>query len=179
MFEVDRITPVGMRSIVGLLRHSMEIEYAFIVNYPRLIDQLVNIDRSRDEQIIKQIESLGKRSVQHLGWTATMIKDLGGEPLWEIGVIDRMVDVAAMFQAQAKKEEEALSQFQLTKKVAEQNQVKGLLTKIKAVLGDVISNETVSRSSIIRLLEQLVREEQAHVGMAQMLILELNLQTEK
>jgi len=41
--HVDRINEDGKKAIVRLLNKSIEVEYAFIFNYPRLIDQLVNI----------------------------------------------------------------------------------------------------------------------------------------
>ena len=43
MFAVDRINEDGKKAIVRLLNKSIEVECAFIFNYPRLIDQLVNI----------------------------------------------------------------------------------------------------------------------------------------
>ena len=44
MFAIDRITEDGKKTIVSLLNKAIEIEYAFIFNYPRLIDQSVNIE---------------------------------------------------------------------------------------------------------------------------------------
>jgi len=43
-FAVDRINEDSKKAIVSLLNKSIEVEYAFIFNYPRLIDQLVNIE---------------------------------------------------------------------------------------------------------------------------------------
>ena len=51
MFAVDRINEDGKKAIVSLLNKSIEVKYAFIFNYPRLIDQLVNIEPITQEII--------------------------------------------------------------------------------------------------------------------------------
>lgn len=74
MLAVGRITEDSKKIIISLPSKSLEIEYAFIFNYPRLIDQLVNIEPSPKEEAANKLELLGKESVQHAGWIMRMIE---------------------------------------------------------------------------------------------------------
>jgi len=93
--EVETIKENGKKAIVDLLNKSLQVEYSFILNYPRIIDNLVII-KIHDEQLIKDLEHVGKESTRHLGSLGQLIVQLGGEPEWQIEVIDRMVDVDRM-----------------------------------------------------------------------------------
>ncbi len=174
MFTVDRITEDGKKAIVSLLNKSIEIEYAFIFNYPRLIDQLVNIEPLTQERVAKKLELLGKESVQHAGWIMQLIENLGGEPQLPIGVIGRMTDIPSLLLEQLDKEKLVQSLFQQAKLVAEQNQAKGILAKMKTM--EVGSRDMVKeRSHTIRLLERLEIDEGRHIKLVQSIFSELNL----
>ena len=56
----DRITESGKKLIINLLREAIEIEYGFIVNYPRVVDQLVNIETIPQEEVAKKLELLAR-----------------------------------------------------------------------------------------------------------------------
>ncbi len=174
MFAVDRITESGKKSIINLLGKSIEIEYAFIFNYPRLIDQLVNIERITQERVAEKLELLGKESIQHAGWIMRLIENLGGESQLPVEVIDRMTDIPGLLLKQLDKEKLVLSLFQQAKRVAEQNQVEGILAKMKTK-GALSPGSVAERSSTIRILERLEIDEGKHIGLVQNIISELNL----
>jgi len=174
MFAVDRITESGKKSIISLLGKSIQIEYSFIFNYPRLIDQLVNIEPITQEGVAKKLERLGKESVQHAGWIMRLIENLGGEPQLPVEVIDRMTDIPSLLLKQLDKEKLVQSLFQQAKRVAEQNQVEGILAKMKTK-GALSPGSTAERSSTIRVLERLEIDEGRHIGLVQNIISELNL----
>ena len=111
MFAVDRITQDGKKAIVSLLKKSIEVEYAFIFNYPRLIDQLVNIEPITQERVAKKLGFLGKESIQHASWIMRLIEDFGGESQLPIEVIDRIVDVPSLLLKQLEREKLAQSLF--------------------------------------------------------------------
>lgn len=174
MFAVDRITEDGKKAIVILLNKSIELEYAFIFNYPRLIDQLVNIEPIIQESVAKKLELLGRESVQHAHWIMQLIEGLGGEPQLPIEVIDRMTDIPSLLLKQLDKEKLVKSLFQQAKLVAEQNQVEGILAKMKTV--EVRSPDMAKeRSSTIRVLERLEIDEGRHIKLVPNIISELNL----
>ncbi len=174
MFAVDRITEDGKKAIVSLLNKSIEVEYAFIFNYPRLIDQLVNIEPITQESVAKKLELLGKESVQHAHWIMQLIEGLGGEPQLPFEVIDRMTDIPDLLLKQLDKEKLVQSLFQQAKLVAEQNQVEGILAKMKTV--EVRSPDMAKeRSSTIHILERLDIDEGRHIKLVQNMISELNL----
>jgi len=98
MSKVDRITENGKRAIVNLLNQSLQVEYDMILNYPRMLDQLVSIDRVPNQKFIWDLERLGKESFKHAGITGQLIAQLGGEPQWDIKVVERMIDVGSMLK---------------------------------------------------------------------------------
>ena len=171
---VDRITEDGKKAIMSLLNKSLEIEYAFIFNYPRLIYQIVNIERIPQESVVKKLEFLGKESVQHASWIMRLIEDLGGESQLPFEVLSGMIDIPSLLLKQLDKEKLVQSLFQQAKRVAEQSQAKGILVKMKTMGAGspVIVNE---RSSTIRILERLEIDEGRHIELVQNMISELNL----
>ena len=174
MFAVDRITESGKKSIINLLGKSLEVEYAFIFNYPRLIDQLVNIEPIIQKSVAKKLELLGKESVQHAGWIMRLIENLGGEPQLPFEVIERMTDIPSLLLKQLDKEKLVQSLFQQARLVAEQNQVEGILAKMKTM--EVGSRNMVKeRSSTLRVLERLEIDEGRHIKLVQNMISELSL----
>lgn len=173
MFAVDRITEDGKKAIVSLLNKSIEIEYAFIFNYPRLIDQLINIEPVTQESVAKKLELLGKESVQHAHWIMRLIEGLGGEPQLPVEVLDRMTDIPSLLLKQLDKEKLVQSLFQQAKLVAEQNQVEGILARMKTK-GALSPGSTAERSSTIRVLERLEIDEGRHIKLVQNIISELN-----
>jgi len=174
MFAADRITEDAKKAIVSLLNKSMEVEYAFIFNYPRLIDQLVNIEPITQERVAKKLELLGRESVQHAHWIMQLIENLGGEPQLPIKVIDRMTAIPSLILKQLDKEKLVQSLFQQAKLAAEQNQAEGILAKIKIV--GVKPPDTVNeRSRTLRVLERLEIDEGRHIKLVQNIISELNL----
>jgi len=169
----DRITESGKKSIINLLREAMEIEYGFIINYPRVVDQLVNIETIPQEEVAKKLELLGKESIQHAGWIMQLIENLGGEPQLPITVIPRIADIPSLLLEQLDKEKTAQSLFQQAKQVVKQKQAKGILAKIKT-MGAVSPDSVADRSSIIRILERLEIDEGRHIVLLQNVISELN-----
>lgn len=141
MLAVDRITERGKKAITDLLAKSIEIEYAFILNYPGLIDQSVNIEPIAQERVAKKLEFLGKESVQHAHWIMRLIEGLGGEPQLPFEVIDRIVDVRNLMLKQLDREKPVRVLFQQARSVAAQNQDKGILAVIRMV--DIWSRDMV------------------------------------
>ena len=176
MSEVDRITENGKKTIVDLLNKSLQVEYGFIVNYPRLIDQMVNIDEIPDKQLPEDLERLGKASFRHAGEVIQLIGRLGGEPDWRVEPIDRIVDMGSMLAQQLKKEKLAQSIYQKAKHVAEQSQVKsgGFLGRLRTLSNPELRNVT-ERSDTIRILEHLAAQEYTHIRLVEDIIAVLNI----
>ncbi len=66
MSDIDRITNDGKRAIVSILNSGLAVEYIHIVNYPRFIDQMVNINEVPDnDPSVVVLKKLGEASVRH------------------------------------------------------------------------------------------------------------------
>lgn len=112
----------GVRhAVIRLLNEAIQTEYTFIVNYPRLIDHLANIDEIHDEQLSRDLEHLGKDSTRHLGLIGQIILELGRKPMWELTIIDRMTDVESLLAAQMDREKQALSLYEKVRDIIRQD----------------------------------------------------------
>ena len=175
--EVETIKENGKKAIADLLNKSLQVEYSFILNYPRIIDNLVII-KIHDEQLIKDLEYVGKESVWHFGWVGQLIVQLGGESQWGIEVIDRMVDVDRMLVQQLDKEKLALLLFQQAKHLAEQNRVK---VKVKDFFGrlirmqDELPVDVVNINDVISVLDHIIIDEKKHIRLVEDSIATLNM----
>ncbi len=174
-----RLTQDAKRSIVIILSKCLELEYLYTVNYPRLIDQLIDNGQvpDPDSRLRRDLESLGKKSAEHLHWTARLIEDLGGEPQWQTAAIDRIADAHALLLAQLENEKASVALLQQAQNVARFDSG-DVLAKMKAMLGTAPGHIT-ERGKTIRLLEQISRDEEGHVALLKNLISELGTQPEK
>ena len=176
--KIETIKESGKATIVELLNRSMQLEYALILNYPRIIDKLVIVDNINDEQLNKDLERLGKESYQHLGWVNKLITELGGEPVWKINIIDRMVDVDKMLAQQLEKEKLAVSMYQEAKRVTERNRAK---VEARDFLGRLIRMEdelpmdVVNINDVLGTLERIITDEQNHVKLVHNSLATLNM----
>ena len=63
--EARTITDEAKRDLIHVLNESLEIEYDMILNYPRMIEKLENIDKIHDEQLNYDLQLLGRQSIRH------------------------------------------------------------------------------------------------------------------
>jgi bacterioferritin (cytochrome b1) len=176
--KIESIKESAKKAIIELLNKQLQVEYAFIINYPRIIDKLIAVDKINDEQLNKDLERLGKDSTRHLGSVGQLIVQLGGEPMWQIEVIDRLVDVDNLLDHQLKKEKVALSLCQEAKRVAERNKVK---VKVRDFLGrlirveDELPYDVLNASDVISTLERMIIDETHHIRLVHDSIATLNM----
>jgi hypothetical protein len=79
--EIDRITEDGKKAIAGILQKGLAVEYTHLVNYPRIIDQMLNINHiPEDDPCVTTLERLGKDSIRHANVVMHLTTQLGGEP---------------------------------------------------------------------------------------------------
>ncbi len=179
MSQVDEITEKGKKGIVGLLNQLLQVEYILIFNYPRIVDQLVNIDQVSEESV-SDLERLGKESVRHSGLVAQLIVQLGGEAQWAIEPIDRMTDVGSILAIQLEKEKVAKFLYQQAGHMVQENQAKakGFLSRLTIWRGEE-SRDFLSRSDVISLLNRLMYDEMGHKKVVERIIFELKTEPKK
>jgi len=178
MSEIDRITEEGKRELVGLLNESLQVEYGVILNYPRILDQITNIDKSQSEEFTGNVERLGKDSFRHATVVAKLIEDLGGKPDFETVVIDRMIDIQSMLVEQLGKEKLAMSVYQNAKRIVQTNQAqaKGFFSKLLS--GREESGREISRSKVMEILTGLENDEWSHIKRVENALIQMNVKTE-
>jgi bacterioferritin (cytochrome b1) len=176
--KIETIKESGKKAIVELLNKQLQVEYAKILNYPRIIDKLIIVDKINDEQLNKDLERLGRDSTRHLGSLGELIIQLGGKPFWVIDVVDRLVDVDNLLDHQLKKEKLALSLCQEAKREAEKNKVK---VQVRDFFGRLIRMEdelpydVVNASDVISTLDRIIIDEQRHIKLVHNSIATLNM----
>ena len=167
---METIKDDAKRALTGLLNKSLQVEYDFIMNYPRMIDQIINYEGIRDEQLVKDLEILGKVSLRHFGEISKLVERLGGEPIWKIDVIARLEDVQELLIEQLAKEKEAASIYEDAKRIVVQNKVEvktgGFLSKVIRIREE-LPQDIVSADDIIRLLDRQIWDERSHVKLVE------------
>ncbi|MFC2005603.1 ferritin-like domain-containing protein [Chloroflexota bacterium] len=179
--KVDRITNDGKMAIVTLLNKALDVEYNNIMNYPRFIDQLVNINRMPDKQSAWVLEHLGKDSVRHSGVVVQLIEQLGGEFHLSVDTVDRISNIDDMLRQQMGKEKQALSIFRQAKEVSSHNQVeerRSILEQMFRVKRDR-PDDPVKRSSVTRLLTKLMEDEEHHIIILKEVMSKLNVEMQE
>lgn len=179
MAGIDRITEEGKRAIVDLLNKGIHAEYGMVLNYPRILDQIANIDKSQTEDFINNAERFGKDSFRHATIVAKLIEELGGEPEFEMLTIDRMIDVNKALVEQLGKEKLAESLYKQARLIAQNNQAKekGVFAKLRGMWEE--PKKDVSRSEVIERLKRLELDEMGHTKRVETMLLQTNIEPEK
>lgn len=176
MSDVDRITDDGKRAIVSILNEGLAVEYTHIINYPRFIDQLVNINGLPDDDpCIVVLKKLGEESVRHTNIVMGLITELGGKPQLVVEPAERMSDVFGMCHKQMEREKENLVLFQQAKAVAQNKQMKASKRKLEETINAIRDRigDTVGKSKVIQLLTKLEYDELSHMKLLDTVISDL------
>ncbi len=169
--ETETIKEDAKRALVALINKSLQIEYEFIMNYPRMIDKLVNYDEIHDEQLTRDIQKFSKDSLRHFGELTALVEKLGGQPMWNMEMIARLDDVEELLTRQLGKEREVLSIFEQAKRIVEQNSVKvkagGLFRRLIIGLKDEPPERIIYVPEIMSIVEREIMEEKGHVRLVE------------
>ena len=176
--EVATITDDAKVAISGTLNQALLVEYQFILNYPRIIDRLVLYDKIDDEQLIADLERLGKESLKHFNDAVKLIERLGGEPAWQLDTVQRFENVERLLAMQLEKETEVLSLYKEARLVATKNKkvVKTddffgkLIIMVKGLPVDVINVD-----DIITMLDRVIIDEGRHIRLVKDSLATLNM----
>lgn len=91
------------QKILAILSHALEVEYATIVNYPRIVKMMP------DEQSASWVQILGEDSVKHADKVAAAISGLGGIPPFpRFELLPENPDLVDFFEKQLGLEYQAL-----------------------------------------------------------------------
>jgi bacterioferritin (cytochrome b1) len=176
--EIETITDDAKIAISGILNRSLLVEYDFILNYPRIIDRLVNYDDIHDEQLIGDLDRLGKESMKHFNDSIKLIEKLGGEPKWKLGAIERLEDAEKLLTLQLEKEHIAASLYKEAKLVATRNKKK---IKVQDFFGRLIrmreelAEDVVSVDDIIEIFDRGIIDENRHIRLVKDSLATLNM----
>ncbi|MFC1912977.1 ferritin-like domain-containing protein [Chloroflexota bacterium] len=161
------ITESAKKSITEHLNRLLQVEYNMIFSYPRVIDRLARDDRIEDKQFVKPLEQLVKESIHHFDVVNNWIVKLGGETIWNIGIVSSSVDAGELLLQQLEKETLAISWYKATKTIAEQNIVEagGLVGKLTGTK-DILPEDYVNVDELISMLDQHIADEERHTRIA-------------
>jgi len=165
MAGIITITDQAKKAIAELCNESVVTEYDMILNYPRIIDHIVNVEKIKDDQLVKDIDKLGKESLGHFGIVDGMIRGLGAEMVWLTSTLPRLVDVTNVLEKQLEKEKIARDLYTEARKITMANKttvkVGGVFNLFRAK--DISEKDIISFEQIIRNLERLVLDETRHI----------------
>jgi len=163
--EIVTITDRAKKGITDLCNETVVVEYDMILNYPRIIDYIVNIEKIKDEQLITDIDKLGKDSLVHWSIMDGMIRNLGGKMVWLASVLPRLVDVVDILEKQLEKEKAARDLYVEAKKITMANKI---TVKVGGVFNifrtkDISEKDIVPCEQIIKDLDRLIWDEERHI----------------
>ena len=163
--EIYTIKDESKKEITELLNRILETEYGFVWNYPRIIDQIVNFHNIHDEQLIRDLEYVGKQSIEHFGYIDKLVVQLGGETTWQLLTIERLANIEDLLNQQLEKEKEIVSLYKTVKEVVRQNRVK---RKIESRLARFFKEygefpeRFIDADDIIKSLDRHIAQEERH-----------------
>jgi len=164
--KVESIIDEARESLIGILNKTLQIEYGFILNYPRMIEKLEHIDNIHDEKLNNDLKILGTDSIEHFYTVDTIIKKLGGKPEWDFGVIGRLQDVREMLEEQLNCEKEVellyLSASRLVNENRQKMKVGTFINRLVRKYDDSLEGVIVA-DELIPLLERIVAGERKHI----------------
>jgi len=110
--------------IIGLLNKSLEVEYSFIISYPRIASTISN------SEIKNIMMKLGEDSMRHADTVAGIITELGGTPEWSFQLVDTVNNLSDILQKQLQKEELAFKLHGQTAELAHDQEMKDKLKQL-------------------------------------------------
>ena len=165
--EIETLSDDGKKALIDSLNRSIQVEYGLILNYPRVIDYLIHCEKINDEILNKGIEKVGIDSSRHLGWVVEIINKIGGEPLWQIDTIDRLIDAPKMLNRQLEKEETVLEMYQeavrLVRRYAVKAKVSDIFGKFIRTNKHGLQEEVIATNELVERLERIAVDERNHV----------------
>ena len=174
--EIVTITDKARKSIAELCNESVIVEYDMILNYPRIIDHIINFEKIKDEQLVKDLDRLGKDSLGHFTKMDEMIRNLGGDMVWLTSTLPRLVDVLDILDKQFGKEEAARDIYKEAKKIAMANKITikvgGFFDRLRGM--DISEKGIVPFEQIINDLDHLIWDEERHARIVKDSIATLN-----
>ncbi len=144
------ITEDGKRAVMSLLNDSLQIEYEFMMNYPRCIEILVNKHKITDEQLIGDIKICADDSTRHFNEISQLIESLGGKPVWKTSVIGQWDDIPSRINDQLKREKEVLAIFKDINRILQQNKVE---IKDRKFFGKTFTVRSEPQEAVVTLNE--------------------------
>jgi bacterioferritin len=131
---VDKAQKEGGKDIRGarqdkvtrFLNWAIEHEYTVILQY------MFQSYMTSDEAAKRELEDQAINEMQHLGWLAEAIVDIGGNPRIEHTEVDQLIKTADMFRADIEIEDEVTAEYGRAAKEIEDPDLKKLLIRIRS-----------------------------------------------
>ncbi len=165
--EIITITDQAKRAISEIINESVVAEYSMILNYPRIIDHCINFERITDEQLLKDIDKLGRDSLNHFSVTDRIVGTLGSTIDWEPSTLPRLVGVPEMLEVQLENEKAARDFYKEARKIAAVNRATrktgGFFSTFKQYKKNLPDENLVYYNLLIKDIDRLILDEERHI----------------
>ena len=167
--EYITITEEAKYAVAAICKEAMVTEYDMILNYPRIVEYIVNIEHIKDNQLVDDLEKLGKESLGHFSVMDRLIRDLGSEPAWLINPLQTLADVDYFLEKQLEKEKTARGLYEEARKVTAINKT---TVKIGGIFDlfrgkDTREENIIPFEQIIHHLDRTISDETRHIRIAE------------
>jgi len=172
------ITDEAKGAVAGLCNKAILVEYDVIFGYPKLIDHIANFEKIKDDQLVHDVEILGKDSLTHYRTMDHLITRLGYTPAWQAGVLPTIVGILDVMEAQLEKERLARDTYLEAKKIARESQKKirarsfyGKIITVRSGVGE----DVLTTNEIVSSLDRLIMDEERHARIVEDSMATLNM----
>jgi len=180
--DIMTITDDAKRAVADLCNKAILVEYDIIFGYPKIIDHMANFEKLEDKQLLHDVEILGKDSLGHYKTMDILITRLGYEPVWQAGVLPRIVGVVDVMENQLDKEKFAIATYTEARKIVlnykKKVRVRNIFGKIIRVR-DGIGEDLLTADEIVNSLNILIADEVRHARLVEDSIATLNMYLRK
>ena len=176
--EIITLTGEAKKAISNLCNNVIEVEYDMLLNYPKIIEYITSYEKISDEQLVKDLDKLGRDSLVHFSKVDNMTSRLGSGAVWQTHVLPRVIDVLDILSKQLEKEKFALETYKEAKNIALRNQKK---VKVSEFFGkflhikDTEKEEIITADEVINTLDYLITDETNHIRVVEDSIATLNM----
>ncbi|MBI4297881.1 MAG: hypothetical protein HY676_05050 [Chloroflexi bacterium] len=181
MAQDDLVSEIARLPFPEMLNRTLALEYRFIVSYPRLIDRMVDVEKTVDKEseVVKILKQLGQESVYHCDYVMRIIRALGGEPTFNFEIIADMPDIVHHCEEQLEREMLTLAIYRRAKSLAEDRIRANVWHRVANRLASLLfrrASQPTTKGPILELLEKLIAAERSHVEKMDKVIRILQLQ---
>ena len=171
--EIETIKEEAKKNIAALCNKSIKVEYDMILNYPRVVESILNYHKIQDQQSIDEMNKLGKDSLDHYNIISNIVTKLGYQPELHITICERIPDILDCLNKQLEKEKTVRDIYKQIVEIAKRNRTKVKIGGFFGIFNQArcsLEAEVITADEVIDTFTRLSQQEAYHARMVEDLV---------